>query len=147
MLSAGGRVPPGLQGVPRSGAQGGCGELGCQGWAAGRWQLLFLLYRLEPPQQLPWGDLARPSHRLMAGAGAGGCWSGEGPGPWSLGREGTAETGGLGQGHGGGGREQAQSRELKPVTGAAIRRVVFCNPMITISTPLWKVCHMPNTYI
>ena len=100
MLSAGGRVPPGLQGVPRSGAQGGCGELGCQGWAAGRWQLLFLLYRLEPPQQLPWGDLARPSHRLMAGAGAGGCWSGEGPGPWSLGREGTAETGGLGQGHG-----------------------------------------------
>lgn len=104
LLSAGGRVPPGLQGVPRSGARGGCGELGCQGWAAGRWQLLFLLYRLEPPQQLPWGDLARPSHRLMAGAGAGGCWSGEGPGPWSLGREGTAETGGLGQGHGGGGR-------------------------------------------
>lgn len=103
LLSAGGRVPPGLQGVPHSGARGCCGELGCQGWAAGRWQLLFLLYRLEPPQQLPWGDLAWP-HWLMAGARAGGCWSGEGPGPWSLGQEGTAETGGLGRGRGGGGR-------------------------------------------
>ena len=103
LLCAGGRVPPGLQGVPRSGARGGRGELGCQGRAAGHRQLLVLLYRLEPLQQLPWGDLAWP-HWLMARAGARGCRSGEGPGPWSLGREGTAETGGLGRGRVGGGR-------------------------------------------
>ena len=43
--------------------------------------------------------------------------------------------------------EQAQPRELKPMTGATVQSVAFCNPKITISTHLWKVCHMPNTYI
>lgn len=43
--------------------------------------------------------------------------------------------------------EQAQPRELKPMTSATVRSVALCNPKITISTHLWKVCHMPNTYI
>ena len=130
LLCAGGRVPPGLQGVPRSGARGGRGELGCQGRAAGHRQLLVLLYRLEPLQQLPWGDLAWP-HWLMARAGARGCRSGEGPGPWSLGREGTAETGGLGRGRVGGGRAGRCWRPgLTPVLrpGDALQRERVLSP-------------------
>lgn len=85
LLRAGGLVPPGLQGVPCSSARGGHGELGRQGWAAGRRTLPLLLHRLELPQQLPRGDLAGPQG-LTAGPRAGGRWPRECPGPRRLGR-------------------------------------------------------------
>lgn len=77
LLSAGGRVPPGLQGF----------RTRVPGLLWGTWlpglggRALAAAVPAVPPgasAAAPWGDLAWP-HWLMAGARAEKCWSGEGP--------------------------------------------------------------------
>lgn len=142
---AGGHLPEGGElvaqcwGAGPSRAPGGS-ALGCSGWLWGTWlpglggRALAAAVPAVPPGASAAAPVGRPRPAQSPADGRGrgrGVLVWEGPGPWSLGREGTAETGGLGQGHGGGGRAGRCWRPgLTPVLspGYALHLEEFLSP-------------------